>query len=566
MELIPISEAAELVGASVATLRDYMREGRLMEYQKSGRLYVNKEELLAVFSKKRSSHRSTENPRIIAIANQKGGTGKTTTTTSLGYLLSQQGPTLLIDADPQGNMTQSFGISPDELESTLYEVLVNGRPIDQIIRTLPAPLSAISFIGSNLDLAQTTLQVSGRPTWATLLRNALAPVKSRFKFILIDCPPNLDALTVNALVAATEVIVPVEMGAFSLRGTSRLLDVIRDLKVLNPGLTAPHFLACRVRANTRLSAQIQKDLGTGFAEQVYATTIRESTIVGQAQYAKTPLALYAPTSGPAMDYAGLCAEVLNGTTRPQPAIIAQPPVIEEIEEIVQAVVEVKETPAPEKSPVAEKAPIPPQPKAEVETAVKSNGNSVRQEPNVAAPKPPMSKRAADPPARTPEVVVAPLKPGEVLTTRVLRNEATTPEIKATAEAAPMPVSEKPAVTAAEPKAPVIEIAAAALTEKKPQPAAKNPVTAIETATEPILEVAVVAVKEETPLPVREMVAVAAASEPAKPAARMNTAPEVAPAPAKPEVTPIALARPTETTVAKPQAVMAASGKFTKIVK
>ena len=221
MELIPIAEAAELVGTDVATL--HRCEGKLMEYRQSGRLFANKEELLAVFAQKRlSSKQKPDGPRIIAVANQKGGTGKTTTTSSLGYLLAQRGPTLLIDADPQGNMTQSFGLQRNLLESTLYEVLVNGRPIDQIIQQLSAPLDNISIIGSNLDLAQTTLQVSGRPTWATLLRNALAPVRSRYKYILIDCPPNLDALTVNALVAATEMIVPVEMGAFSLRGTSRL--------------------------------------------------------------------------------------------------------------------------------------------------------------------------------------------------------------------------------------------------------------------------------------------------------------------------------------------------------
>jgi chromosome partitioning protein len=248
---------------------------------------------------------------VIAIANQKGGTGKTSTAAALGYLLGQHAPTLLIDADPQGNLTQSFGIRPDKLERTLYEVLVQGLPIDQIIQHLSPPPAALWLIGSNLDLAQTTLQVAGRPTWAILLRNALATIRSRFKFIVIDCPPNLDALTVNALVAATEVIVPVEMGAFSLRGTSRLLDVIRDLQVLNPTLPSPRFLACRVKSNSRLSSRIQDDLGQGFAGRLFNTVIREGTAVGQSQYAKQPLAVYAPTSSPAKDYEALCKELLH---------------------------------------------------------------------------------------------------------------------------------------------------------------------------------------------------------------------------------------------------------------
>lgn len=312
MEHIATSDAAQLAGVSLSTIRNYIRDGRLTEYRKGGRLFVDKAEVLATFSTERVSPPSRSPAiRVIAICNQKGGTGKTSTTSALGFLLGQHAPTLLIDADPQANLTQSFGLRPDKLETTLYEVLVHGKPIADVIHAVPPPPAALAIIGSNLDVAATTLQMAGRPTYAIQLQKALETLGDRYKFVVIDCPPNLDALTVNALVAATEVIVPVEMGAYSLRGVSRLLDVIRDLKILNPRLSAPRYLACRVKSNNRLSSRILDDLTSAFPARTLKTVIREGTAVGQAQYAKQPLAVYAPTSAPAKDYEALCKEILN---------------------------------------------------------------------------------------------------------------------------------------------------------------------------------------------------------------------------------------------------------------
>ena len=189
-------------------------------------------------------------------------------------------------------------------------MLVDDVPAEQVVRCLPAPPD-LALIGSNLDLADTTLQVSGMPSWGTLLREALAPILPRFRYVVIDCPPSLDALTVNALVACTDLIVPVEMGAFSLRGTSRLLKLVNNVRKLNPTLPSPRFLACRTET-TRLSEAIRQELSKGFGDRLLQTSIRKGTAVGQSQFRRRPLEVEAPTSAPARDYRALVEELLNG--------------------------------------------------------------------------------------------------------------------------------------------------------------------------------------------------------------------------------------------------------------
>ncbi len=314
-DLISIPMAATEAGVAINTIRNYIEAKKLTEYKTRGRTVVDRNEVQAVFG---TAIVSAAAPpanlppptRVFAIANQKGGTGKTTTAAALGYLLALRGATLLIDADPQGNLTQTFGIDSESLASTLYDMLVQEAPADSVIRPLDAP-PGLALIGSNLDLADTTLAVSGSPYWGALLRDALAPVLSRFRYVVIDCPPSLDALTVNALVAATDVIVPVEMGAFSLRGTTRLLKVVGSVRKLNPTLPEPRFLACRTET-TRLSDAIRNEMAIGFGDRLYRTSIRKGTAVGQSQFRRTPLEVDSPGSPPARDYRDLVEELLHG--------------------------------------------------------------------------------------------------------------------------------------------------------------------------------------------------------------------------------------------------------------
>ncbi len=189
-------------------------------------------------------------------------------------------------------------------------MLVNNHPLADIIQSVPDAPPSLSLVGSNLDLAQTTLQVASRPFWGALLRAALSPVLARFRYIVIDCPPNLDALTINALVAASEVIIPVDMGAFSLRGTSKLLETMRSLQPLNTTISAPRFLACRAKANT-LSESVKSDLLQAYGGRLFDTVIREAVVVGKAQYNSQPLHLFAPSSTAARDYEALVKEIIN---------------------------------------------------------------------------------------------------------------------------------------------------------------------------------------------------------------------------------------------------------------
>lgn len=312
-DLITVPVAAAEVGVAVNTIRNYLEQKKLTEYKHKGRAAVDRAEVQALFGTNLVSAPpaapQTIPTRIFAVANQKGGTGKTTTSAAIGYLLALRAPTLLIDADPQGNLTQTFGLDSEALPNTLYDILVENVPAETVLRCLPDP-EGLALIGSNLDLADTTLAVSGSPYWGALLRDALTPLLPRFRYIVIDCPPSLDALTVNSLVAATEVIVPVEMGAFSLRGTSRLLKVVNNVRKLNPTLPAPRFLACRTET-TRLSDAIRHELVKGFGDRLFETSIRKGTAVGQAQFRRRPLELESPTSAPAKDYRAFVEELLH---------------------------------------------------------------------------------------------------------------------------------------------------------------------------------------------------------------------------------------------------------------
>lgn len=312
MTLIPLADAASLAGVSLTTIRNYIREKRLAAYQKSGKLSVDRDELLTVFgATPLASHVSLTEARVIVIANQKGGVGKTTTAVALATILAREAPVLAIDCDPQGNMTQAFGFNPDEQERTLYNVFVQDVPLAETYLQIGPPPPSLYLVPANLDLADTWRRVAGRVGLEAFLKTNLEPELTRFKYILLDCPPSLDMLTINALVAATEVIVPVDMSVFSVRGMVKLMGTVQEVRKVNPRLPSPRIVACQTNL-TSVSQSIEESVREKFGHSVFKTAIPRGKDIPAAHAARTPLPFYAPKGKPTLAYEQLAQEVQRG--------------------------------------------------------------------------------------------------------------------------------------------------------------------------------------------------------------------------------------------------------------
>ncbi len=313
MQRIDIAEAANRCHLSTQTLRNYIRSGKLTQYGSGRSTQISCEELAALFSPREGSHEQ----RIFAICNHKGGVGKTTSAAALGWFLSRRDRTLLIDADPQGHLTQVCGLDSDRLERTLYEVMVKSLPIQEAIQPIALDNppegydpASLCILGSNLELAETTLQVTGRAWWANILRNALRPILSDYRYIVIDCPPSLDALTINAIATATDLIVPVDMGVFSLRGTVKILEILRHVSEEMPQAPTARFLATRVEPN-QFTEDVLDQLWRNYENRVLHTVIRKAVDVGRAQMYRSPLPVLFPNNPVTHDYAALTRELLD---------------------------------------------------------------------------------------------------------------------------------------------------------------------------------------------------------------------------------------------------------------
>jgi chromosome partitioning protein len=246
--------------------------------------------------------------RVISFANQKGGVAKTTTTLNLGVALSEKGfKVLLVDLDPQGNLTMSQGLNPDTIERSMFDVLVHRLPIDEVIHHQEVDVAV-----SSIDLAGAELALSSMIGRERALEKAIAPVKETYDYILIDTPPSLGLLTINALVASNGVIVPVQCEYLSLRGLVQLentLSMIREN--LNPDVGIEGILPTMYDSRTLHAREAVEILQENFGELVFNTRIRKTVRYAEAPVKGNSVLKYDPNGSAAEAYRDLAKEVLD---------------------------------------------------------------------------------------------------------------------------------------------------------------------------------------------------------------------------------------------------------------
>ena len=247
--------------------------------------------------------------RVISFANQKGGVAKTTTTLNLGVAFAEQGlKVLLVDLDPQGNLTMSQGMNPDSIEKSMFDVLVHRLPIQEVIHHAEVDLAV-----SSIDLAGAELALSSMIGRERALEKALSEVRDNYDYVLIDTPPSLGLLTINALVASNGVIVPVQCEYLSLRGLVQLentLSMIREN--LNPEVGIEGILPTMYDKRTLHSREAVEILEENFGDLVFGTKIRKTIRYAEAPVKGTSVLKYDPTGSAAEAYRKLAKEVLNG--------------------------------------------------------------------------------------------------------------------------------------------------------------------------------------------------------------------------------------------------------------
>ena len=267
--------------------------------------------------------------RVIAIANQKGGVGKTTTAVNLAASLAvAEQRTLLIDGDPQGNATSGIGLQGEQLAATVYDSLIGQRSLDEVI------LRAIQF--AHLDVAPTTPDLAGaevelidRPHRELAMREAMAPIRNRYDYILIDCPPSLGLLTINMLAAADAVLIPVQCEYYALEGLSQLLNTVHRIQqTVNPDLALDGVLLTMYDARLNLSRQVVTDAREYFGPKVFQTIIPRNVRLAEAPSFGKPIVLYDIASVGAQAYLSVARELVQrqSGTEPVPALThAEPP-------------------------------------------------------------------------------------------------------------------------------------------------------------------------------------------------------------------------------------------------
>jgi chromosome partitioning protein len=249
--------------------------------------------------------------RVIAIANQKGGVGKTTTSINLSACLAEKGQRVLaIDMDPQGNMTSGLGVDKDELENTIYDMIIGEVNLEDVL--IKEALENLDVVPANIDLSAAEIELIGVDNKEYIVRNAVRKIKDNYDYVIIDCPPSLSMLTINAMTTADSILVPIQCEYYALEGLSQLIHTVELVKErLNSELVIEGIVFTMYDARTNLSLQVVENVKDNLQQNIYKTIIPRNIRLAEAPSYGLPINMYDPKSTGAASYMRLADEVMN---------------------------------------------------------------------------------------------------------------------------------------------------------------------------------------------------------------------------------------------------------------
>lgn len=252
--------------------------------------------------------------RIIAIANQKGGVGKTTTAINLSSCLAEKGKKVLaVDMDPQGNMTSGLGVDKNAIEDTIYDLIIGESTIKEVLKE--NIMENLDIIPANIDLSAAEIELIDVEEKEYIVRNIIQEIKDKYDYIIIDCPPSLSMLTINAMTTATSVLVPIQCEYYALEGLSQLIHTVDLVKSrLNPELEIEGVVFTMYDARTNLSLQVVENVKDNLHQNIYKTIIPRNIRLAEAPSYGIPINQYDPKSAGSESYMRLAEEVINRET------------------------------------------------------------------------------------------------------------------------------------------------------------------------------------------------------------------------------------------------------------